>query len=358
MALRHVQNLRHFGFCDLTAIHPNHCQAFFMHCEHEFKTFLVSQTKKSLQNHDYEFHRRIIIIEDENLIQRRAFGFRAAVQGHTEIALIFGSVCCHGPMRRHNVHPLIAGLQNLCLNPYIKLYTLMERASLPSSIKILGLDADDTLWQNEEFFRLTQDRFADMLSAYMPPDPLHEELLAAERRNLGRYGYGIKGFVLSMVETAIDVSKGQVPAHVIHDILVMGRDMLNHPIHLLPGVAECLPKLAEDYALVLVTKGDLLHQEQKLAQSGLGDLFDDVHIVSEKQITTYQRIFGAQLPATAMIGNSIKSDILPALAAGAAAIHIPGRYEWEMEKASAPPDGPRFFKASSFNKVSALLSEI
>ena len=234
----------------------------------------------------------------------------------------------------------------------------MERASLPSSIKILGLDADDTLWQNEEFFRLTQDRFADMLSAYMPPDPLHEELLAAERRNLGRYGYGIKGFVLSMVETAIDVSKGQVPAHVIHDILVMGRDMLNHPIHLLPGVAECLPKLAEDYALVLVTKGDLLHQEQKLAQSGLGDLFDDVHIVSEKQITTYQRIFGAQLPATAMIGNSIKSDILPALAAGAAAIHIPGRYEWEMEKASTPPDGPRFFKASSFNKVSALLSEI
>jgi putative hydrolase of the HAD superfamily len=222
----------------------------------------------------------------------------------------------------------------------------------------LGLDADDTLWQNEEFFRLTQDRFADMLSAYMPPDPLHEELLAAERRNLGRYGYGIKGFVLSMVETAIDVSKAQVPAHVIHDILVMGRDMLNHPIHLLPGVAECLPQLAEDYALVLVTKGDLLHQEQKLAQSGLGDLFDDVHIVSEKQITTYQRIFGAQLPATAMIGNSIKSDILPALAAGAAAIHIPGRYEWEMEKASAPPDGPRFFKASSFNKVSALLSEI
>jgi putative hydrolase of the HAD superfamily len=161
-----------------------------------------------------------------------------------------------------------------------------------------------------------------------------------------------------MVETAIDVSKAQVPAHVIHDILVMGRDMLNHPIHLLPGVAECLPQLAEDYALVLVTKGDLLHQEQKLAQSGLGDLFDDVHIVSEKQTTTYQRIFGAQLPATAMIGNSIKSDILPALAAGAAAIHIPGRYEWEMEKASTPPDGPRFFKASSFNKVSALLSEI
>ena len=234
----------------------------------------------------------------------------------------------------------------------------MERASLPSSIKILGLDADDTLWQNEEFFRPTQDRFADMLSAYMPPDPLHAELLAAERRNLGRYGYGIKGFMLSMVETAIDVSEGQVSADVIHDILAMGRDMLNHPIHLLPGVAECLPQLAREYSLVLVTKGDLLHQEQKLAQSGLGDLFDDVHIVSEKQISTYQRIFGAQLSTTAMIGNSIKSDILPALAAGAAAIHIPGRYEWEMEKADALPDGPRFFKASSFKHVSALLQEM
>ena len=234
----------------------------------------------------------------------------------------------------------------------------MERASLPSTIKILGLDADDTLWQNEEFFRLTQDRFADMLSAYMSPDPLHAELLAAERRNLGRYGYGIKGFMLSMVETAIGVSKSQVPAHVIHDILAMGREMLNHPIHLLPGVAECLPQLAQEFSLVLVTKGDLLHQEQKLARSGLGDLFDDVHIVSEKQTTTYQTIFGAQLSTTAMVGNSIKSDILPALAAGAAAIHIPGRYEWEMEKADAPPESPRFFKASSFKSVSALLKEM
>ena len=234
----------------------------------------------------------------------------------------------------------------------------MERASLPSTIKILGLDADDTLWQNEEFFRLTQDRFADMLSAYMSPDPLHAELLATERRNLGRYGYGIKGFMLSMVETAIGVSKSQVPAHVIHDILAMGREMLNHPIHLLPGVAECLPQLAQEFSLVLVTKGDLLHQEQKLARSGLGDLFDDVHIVSEKQITTYQTIFGAQLSTTAMVGNSIKSDILPALAAGAAAIHIPGRYEWEMEKADAPPESPRFFKAASFKSVSTLLKEI
>ena len=231
----------------------------------------------------------------------------------------------------------------------------MERAVVPSSIKILGLDADDTLWQNEEFFRLTQDRFADMLAVYMPPDPLHEQLLAAERRNLGRYGYGIKGFMLSMVETAIDVSQAQVPAHVIHDILSMGRDMLNHPIHMLPGVAESLPQLAETYHLILITKGDLLHQEQKLAQSGLGDFFKDVHIVSEKHTATYSKIFGSDVQVAAMVGNSMKSDIIPALDAGAAAIHIPARYEWDVEKAVEPTSNPRLFKAFGFKNVKDLL---
>ena len=144
---------------------------------------------------------------------------------------------------------------------------------MPSSIKILGIDADDTLWQNEEFFRLAQDRFADMLVSYIPTDRLHEHLLAAERRNLGLYGYGVKSFVLSMMETAVNVSPTQVLAHVVQDILRMGRDMLNHPINLLPGVARSLPQLAKTYKLVLITKGDLLHQEQKLAQSGLKGFF-------------------------------------------------------------------------------------
>ena len=229
---------------------------------------------------------------------------------------------------------------------------------MPSSIKILGIDADDTLWQNEEFFRMVQDRFADMLAAYMPPDPLHKHLLAAERRNLGRYGYGIKGFMLSMVETAIDVSQAQVPAHVIHDIVRMGQDMLSHPIHLLPGVADCLPQLADTYKLVLITKGDLLHQEQKLAQSGLGGFFNDVHIVSEKQVNTYSKIFGTDVKTAAMVGNSIKSDIVPALDAGAAAIHIPARYEWAMEKAVEPTSHPRFFKAREFKNVCDLLTQI
>ena len=229
---------------------------------------------------------------------------------------------------------------------------------MPSSIKILGIDADDTLWQNEEFFRLAQDRFADMLVSYIPTDRLHEHLLAAERRNLGLYGYGVKSFVLSMMETAVNVSQTQVPAHVVQDILRMGRDMLNHPVNLLPGVAKSLPQLAKTYKLVLITKGDLLHQEQKLAQSGLEGLFQDVHIVSKKQTTTYSRIFGADVRVAAMVGNSIKSDILPALDAGAAAIHVPARYEWDMEKAKEPISNSRFFKAQGFKDVQGILAKM
>jgi putative hydrolase of the HAD superfamily len=227
-----------------------------------------------------------------------------------------------------------------------------------SSIKILGLDADDTLWQNEEFFRLAQDRFADLLSEYITASHLHEKLLATERKNLGSYGYGIKGFMLSMVETAIDVSGAKIPAHVIYNILRMGQDMLNHPIRLLPGVAESLPKLAESYHIVLITKGDLLHQEQKLAQSGLGNFFDDIQIVSEKEPQTYRRIFGGDASRATMAGNSIKSDIVPALEIGAAAIYIPTRYGWDMEKANPPTSHPRFYKAIQFQDILEILPQI
>ena len=227
-----------------------------------------------------------------------------------------------------------------------------------SSIKILGLDADDTLWQNEEFFHLTQDRFADLLSEYITASHLHEKLLATERQNLDSYGYGIKGFMLSMVETAIEVSEAKIPAHVIHNILRMGQDMLNHPIRLLPGVAESLPKLAESYHLVLITKGDLLHQEQKLAQSGLADFFDDVQIVSEKEPQTYRRIFGGDAPRAAMVGNSLKSDIVPALEIGAAAIYIPTKYGWDIEKANPPTSHPCFHKAIRFQDVLEILPRI
>lgn len=224
-------------------------------------------------------------------------------------------------------------------------------------IKTVALDADDTLWQNEEFFRLTQDRFADLLAPYMDPDPLHGRLLAAERKNIGHYGYGIKGFMLSMIETAIDVSEGRVPASVVSEILAMGQDMLAHPIHLLDGVADGVVWLAERFDLVLITKGDLLHQEQKVAASGLGDHFDQVHIVSEKTVQTYRNII--RDPASSvMIGNSMKSDIVPALAAGLHAIHIPARYEWALEQAATPTQNPRFHTAKSFANVAHILTDL
>ncbi len=150
------------------------------------------------------------------------------------------------------------------------------------SLTTIGFDADDTLWHNERFFQLTQERFTDLLQDYTDPDHLSERLLAAERRNLGHYGYGVKGFVLSMIETAIEVTDQRVPATVISELLEAGQDMLRHPIELLPHAQDVVEALSDHYRVLLITKGDLLDQERKLAQSGLGDLFDGVEIVSKK----------------------------------------------------------------------------
>ncbi len=216
---------------------------------------------------------------------------------------------------------------------------------MSQKLTTIGFDADDTLWQNEEFFRLTQERFAELLTGYAEPDHLATRLLQAERKNLGAYGFGIKGFMLSMIETAIEVTDARVPASVIAEIIAAGQEMLRHPIHLLPHAREAVEQLAPRYKLVLITKGDLLDQERKLAQSGLGDMFDAVEIVSDKTAQTYIRAFmrhGNGPDRAAMVGNSMKSDIVPAIEAGAWGIHVPARYEWEIEKARAPEDHPRF----------------
>ena len=153
---------------------------------------------------------------------------------------------------------------------------------VPRRLTTIAFDADDTLWQNEQFFRMTQERFAELLSDYTEPDHLSERLLEAERRNLGHYGFGIKGFILSMIETAIEVTDERVPAAVIGELIAAGQDMLAHPIELLPNAQSTIKALAGDYRILLITKGDLLDQERKLAQSGLGDVFDWVEIVSDK----------------------------------------------------------------------------
>ena len=227
--------------------------------------------------------------------------------------------------------------------------------------KTIGFDADDTLWQNESFFRLTQDRFTDMLRDHAEPDHLSERLLASERRNIGHYGYGVKGFTLSMIETAIEVTDARVPASVIAEIVDIGRDMLAHPIELLPGVGEVIPDLAADKTLILITKGDLLHQERKLAQSGLGDFFQGVEIVSEKNPDIYRSAFAKHQtdPEDAvMVGNSLKSDILPALAVGAWGIHVPHDLTWELEAAPEPKDHRRYRSIPSIDALPDCLGDL
>ncbi|SMX23187.1 HAD family hydrolase [Boseongicola aestuarii] len=225
----------------------------------------------------------------------------------------------------------------------------------------LCFDADDTLWHNERFFQMTQAHFATLLADYVESDHLAEQLLAAERRNLGRYGFGIKGFVLSMIETALDVTDNTVPGHVIAEIIAAGQDMLTHPIELLPGVEDTITGLAPRYRLILITKGDLLDQERKIAQSGLGELFDGVEIVSDKTPDAYSEIFTRhQTPpdATLMVGNSMKSDVLPAIEAGAWGVWVPHGVTWEIEAADPPRDRSKFHEAVDFMQLPEIIASI
>jgi len=229
------------------------------------------------------------------------------------------------------------------------------------TLTTIGFDADDTLWHNERFFQLTQARFRELLADHAAPEHLEERLLAAERRNVGHYGFGVKGFTLSMIETAIEVSAGAVPATVIGEILAAGREMLAHPIELLPHARAAVAALAGRYKLVLVTKGDLLDQERKLAQSGLGELFDAVEIVSDKRRDTYETVFarhGTGAAEAMMVGNSLKSDVLPMLAAGGWGVHVPHALTWALEHAAAPEDHPRFAELPDLGALPDLLARI
>jgi putative hydrolase of the HAD superfamily len=226
-------------------------------------------------------------------------------------------------------------------------------------ITTVGLDADDTLWHNETIFRLTQDRFRALMADYAEPEFLDARLAEVERRNLALYGYGVKGFTLSLIETAMDITGGQPPGRTIADILAAGREMLSHPVEPLPGVPQALDELSRHYRLVLITKGDLLHQEQKLAASGLGELFVGVEIVSEKDAATYDRVFsryGTGADQAAMCGNSLRSDVIPALDAGAYAAHITYPLTWAHEVADPPVGHPRFAELASIAEFPAWVS--
>ncbi|TCL75796.1 HAD family hydrolase [Rhizobium sp. BK251] len=225
----------------------------------------------------------------------------------------------------------------------------------------IGFDADDTLWQNEQYYRLTERHFADLLSDHADSARISERLLEAEKRNLGHYGFGIKGFTLSMIETAIEITEGKVPARVITQILDIGRDLLSHPVETLPNVRDTLEALAGNYLLVLITKGDLFDQERKLAQSGLGDFFDNVEIVSDKTAVTYRRIFskvGDGPERAMMVGNSLKSDVVPAIAAGSYGVFVPHELTWIIEHVEEPKDAPRFRKIAHLGELKGLIDNI
>src|SRR6218665_3311088 len=211
------------------------------------------------------------------------------------------------------------------------------------SITTIALDADDTLWQNEQFFRLTEQRFADLLAPYTDAPDLNHRLIASVTRNLSFYGFGMKGFALSMVEPALDVTDHRVPGTVIAEILAAGRELLSYPIETLPYVDQALGQLQQSHRLILVTKGDVFDQERKLAPSGLADYFAAIHIVADKNPATYARIFARHTDGadrTVMVGNSLRSDILPALEAGSYAVYVPHDLTWSYEHAEEPVDQP------------------
>ncbi|WP_421726354.1 HAD family hydrolase [Bauldia sp.] len=229
------------------------------------------------------------------------------------------------------------------------------------SLTTIGFDADDTLWEHETFYRMTEERFRDLLGDHADGEDVLARLLAAERRNLAHYGFGVKAFTLSMIETAIEVTDGRVPAPVIGQILEAGREMLSHPIETLPGARETIEAVTADYRVVLITKGDLFDQERKLAQSRLGDLFDGVEIVSDKTVDTYRRVFtdyGDGPQRAMMVGNSLRSDVLPAIEAGSWGVYVPHDLTWAIERAEPPADLPRFRRIDSLRELEGVIREI
>jgi putative hydrolase of the HAD superfamily len=227
------------------------------------------------------------------------------------------------------------------------------------SRKWIGFDADDTLWHNESIFEKAHGRYFELLAKHHDSAAVEKALFATEGRNIGLYGYGIKGYMLSAIETAIDLTEGKIGTAEVREILELGRGMMNHPVELLDGAREALDTLAPSYRLLLITKGDLRDQERKVAKSGLAGSFAAIEIVSEKNAGTYERILERHAIAPSaflMVGNSVKSDILPVLALGGAGVHVPYRITWGHEEAQAPPEGTgRFFRAASLRDLPGIV---
>ena len=204
-----------------------------------------------------------------------------------------------------------------------------------SNIKVIAFDADDTLWVNEPYFRTAEKAFCELLKEYVPEEECNELLYKFEMQNLPLYGYGIKPFVLSLIEAAITISKKKIPLEVVSEIIAIGKEMLQMPVELIDGIETTLAHLSKKYLLVMATKGDLLDQERKLIKSGLEKYFHHIEVMSDKQPKNYQKLIThLDIPPSQflMVGNSLKSDVLPVLEIGSYAIHIPFHTTWEHEK--------------------------
>ncbi len=228
-------------------------------------------------------------------------------------------------------------------------------------IDVIGVDGDDTLWHSEGHFHVTEQRFVDILEPWVDADTVSSALLDTERRNLALFGYGVKGFTLSMIETALTLSGHQVDATRIERILSLGKELLAHPVELLDGVAETLDVLRSDHRLVLITKGDLFHQESKVAASGVSELFEGIEIVAEKDVATYGRIMGRMGTSPAgfcMVGNSVRSDIAPVLELGGAGVHVPYHVTWALEHAEIADGHPRLARVSGIREAPAAIAAL
>jgi putative hydrolase of the HAD superfamily len=228
---------------------------------------------------------------------------------------------------------------------------------------LIAFDADDTLWHNERLYEQSQARLAELLARYgVGHETIDERLLHMESRNIGVFGYGIKSFTLSMIETAVELTGGGISGQDVLAIIGLARTQLNAPVELLKHVPETVSRLAAHHRLMVITKGDLQDQETKMARSGLGEFFGDIEVVSDKTPASYARLFknhNLNPPHVAMVGNSLRSDILPVLELGGTAVYVPYQSTWLHEAAAAPaPSTPRFYQLEHLGQLPALLEQL
>lgn len=238
---------------------------------------------------------------------------------------------------------------------------MIDKVGKMNLIKVIGFDADDTLWHNETIYSLTQEKFTKLLAPYHNEEWINARLYETEMRNLKFYGYGIKSFTLSMVETAIELSEGRISGEEIKAILSFGREMMATPVSVFEHVDDVLSQLSKAYKLLLVTKGDLIDQQSKVAQSRLESFFVGIEIVSNKRPETYQAIldrYDVNPEQFLMVGNSLRSDVLPILEIGGQAVYIPYHITWAHEEVTAEEENNHdYFQLEHIGQLPSLLRE-